>query len=114
MNLICSKEKNREKIEKMIQGFENEEQVINQVIWDRHCGKSLQMIYNSLKDKKYVWEWYSTDKVEPEIVQPGALQCPKCSDRRIKTRTRQTRSGDEGQTVFAGCSECKYQWVCTN
>lgn len=115
MNLVCTKERNRQKLENAIHlKYEDRDQVVSQIIWDRNSGKRLQEIYQDIKDYNYGWNWYQIEDEVNEVVHPGALTCPKCSDQRVKTRTRQTRSGDEGQTVFAVCFGCKYQWVCTN
>ncbi|RUS69346.1 hypothetical protein EGW08_022892 [Elysia chlorotica] len=36
-------------------------------------------------------------------------QCPRCSNDTMYYTTRQTRSADEGQTVFYTCVKCKFQ-----
>ncbi|GFN97474.1 DNA-directed RNA polymerase subunit [Plakobranchus ocellatus] len=36
-------------------------------------------------------------------------QCPRCSHDTMFYTTRQTRSADEGQTVFYTCAKCRFQ-----
>lgn len=45
----------------------------------------------------------------PDVVE-GGLECRRCKSRKILSRSMQIRGGDEGTTVFASCSECKYSW----
>ncbi|KAI3724356.1 hypothetical protein L2E82_36128 [Cichorium intybus] len=34
------------------------------------------------------------------------VRCPKCSDKGVCYHTQQTRSADEGQTMFYNCPNC--------
>jgi DNA-directed RNA polymerase I subunit RPA12 len=38
-------------------------------------------------------------------------KCVKCGNERMTYSTRQTRSADEGQTVFFSCPRCKHQEI---
>lgn len=38
------------------------------------------------------------------------VECPKCGNNEAYTWIVQTRSGDEGGTVFYRCTKCKYTW----
>ena len=51
------------------------------------------------------------EEVEP-IVEEGNIVCPKpkCGSRRILRNFAQTRSADEGTTVFLLCTECGKHW----
>ena len=40
----------------------------------------------------------------------GAMHCRKCSSDRITVQQKQTRSADEGMTVFCSCDQCGHQW----
>ena len=40
----------------------------------------------------------------------GALRCPACGEDDINVQQKQTRSADEGMTVFCSCESCGRQW----
>lgn len=44
-------------------------------------------------------------------VEEGVLQCKKCKSWHVHSTSENTRGGDEGQTVFAQCANCKESWV---
>lgn len=46
-----------------------------------------------------------------EEVEEGVLQCTKCKSWRVHSLQSQSRSGDEGMTVYAQCAECRHNWV---
>lgn len=39
------------------------------------------------------------------------FECPKCAQRRSTYRQLQTRSGDEGSTMFVHCLACGHDWT---
>lgn len=45
----------------------------------------------------------------PEITE-GVLSCPKCGSQKTYCSQKQIRRADEGYTLFAKCSTCRYQW----
>lgn len=54
------------------------------------------------------------EKVQAEdftdLVEEGEVVCRKCGSRKISKRSLQTRSGDEGATIFYHCVQCKSRW----
>jgi len=40
----------------------------------------------------------------------GALKCNRCHSRNVQVDQKQTRSADEGMTVFCTCSTCGMRW----
>jgi DNA-directed RNA polymerase subunit M/transcription elongation factor TFIIS len=40
----------------------------------------------------------------------GALRCRRCGNDRIAVQQKQTRSADEGMTIFCSCDTCGQQW----
>ena len=40
----------------------------------------------------------------------GALRCSKCGSDCVSVQQKQTRSADEGMTVFCSCDGCGVQW----
>ncbi len=49
------------------------------------------------------WAPKDVDTSEPE---EGMFTCTRCSSKRCKYKTLQTRSADEGETVFVHCLDC--------
>ena len=47
---------------------------------------------------------------EFEPSEPSLLACPKCHQHRVDHFTKQTRSADEPETIFAHCLACGHRW----
>ena len=118
MDNVCLKYSNQSKLRQQLNRYPESSRyhVFLQLVWDRKENKMrLQDIYNRLRTMKYEWFWYPTPTIDDDLdVEPGVLTCNRCNNNRIMTKNRQTRSGDEGQTVFAMCIVCKHTWTCTN
>jgi DNA-directed RNA polymerase subunit M/transcription elongation factor TFIIS len=46
--------------------------------------------------------------------EPTFMNCKKCNSNLIFIETKQTRRGDEGQTVFCKCYDCGKTWSSSN
>ena len=55
----------------------------------------LQDKYDSLNDKTFT----------------AIVRCRRCGSEEVTWEEKQTRSADEGATVFCSCSTCKNRWV---
>ena len=40
----------------------------------------------------------------------GGLRCRKCGSDSVAVQQKQTRSADEGMTVFCSCEQCGFHW----
>lgn len=45
-----------------------------------------------------------------EVAMTDQIICGKCKKRNVSYREKQTRSGDEGMTVFYKCIDCGHTW----
>ena len=75
------------------------------------CGKSSKSKNNVVvkEELRMEKELEVVDKdldVNPEIKE----ECPKCSNKKAKFWTLQTRAGDEAETRFFECTKCKHRW----
>ncbi|XP_053380388.1 DNA-directed RNA polymerase I subunit RPA12-like [Mercenaria mercenaria] len=53
-----------------------------------------------------------TEDAESELKGPTVdRKCAKCGNEEMIYTTRQTRSADEGQTVFFTCPQCRFQEI---
>lgn len=89
-------------------------------IINRITSKNVKDIINILKENKTDW----TDPVFADIVnkrkaeesvftgevEDGIHECRKCGGKKTKSCDMQTRSADEGATVFVFCVTCKNIW----
>jgi len=68
------------------------------------CPEKYTEIINKLKEKEKV--------IFEKRVTVGSKQfkCSKCGERDVAVTTAQTRSGDEGITLFLTCNNCGKQW----
>jgi DNA-directed RNA polymerase subunit M/transcription elongation factor TFIIS len=55
----------------------------------------LQDKYDSLNDRTFT----------------AIVKCRRCGSEEVTWEEKQTRSADEGATVFCSCSTCKNRWV---
>ena len=58
------------------------------------------------REEKEVIDTSSSVEVHPTT----PVECPNCGHGEAHYWTKQTRAGDEPETQFFKCVECKYQW----
>ena len=78
----------------------------NQNILDCSIGINHQ-VFNEFKTIEKEENDFITN---PMVVEEGVFECPKCSSKRTMSWGKQTRSGDEGTSVFAKCIQCNNNW----
>lgn len=79
---------------------------------------------NKFENYEIVWDHPFFDKIKDEFIFitnineiykkniiESNLICTKCSSKKIYAQTKQTRSSDEGETLFAICMDCKNKWT---
>ncbi|XP_072044779.1 DNA-directed RNA polymerase I subunit RPA12-like [Amphiura filiformis] len=64
--------------------------------------------FNSRKSDKRI---HKDDTEQPNLGPQIDRACAKCGHEGLHYQTRQTRSADEGQTVFYYCPSCKHQEI---
>lgn len=89
--------------------------------------------YNECKDFNHVTKLYTEgayginntgwirhiDEISEELdiminntdVDDGVITCNNCKSKKVKTDSKQIRSGDEGMTVFCVCTICHKKWT---
>ena len=97
------------------------EQVLLELCVDLSVKKSIKECYKKLVAGGYAYGEKKFEKfrisqqeqddfvTSPAEVEEGVLEC-KCGSKRTISFTLQTRSGDEGTSVWARCVECGNKW----
>ena len=57
-------------------------------------------------EEKEIFDPDTTTEINPLTPEP----CPECGEGEVHYWTKQTRAGDEPETQFFKCPNCKYQW----
>lgn len=68
------------------------------------------IVLNPLINKDYINELELRGKQEIQIKFSTFYKCSQCGNRKTQQQEIQTRSGDEGYTLFITCLVCSYRW----
>ena len=79
------------------------------------CGKSQKAkssveLKEKVEPKRKEKEVLDKNDDQAEIHPITKVECPKCSNMEAYYWTKQTRAGDEPETMFFKCVSCKHQW----
>jgi DNA-directed RNA polymerase subunit M/transcription elongation factor TFIIS len=66
------------------------------------CDEYSDIIQNYKEEDEYI--------LNPISIEEGVNTCNKCKSKRTISYSRQTRSADEGTTVFCVCGDCGAKW----
>ena len=83
---------------------------------------NIQECYDIIKEDRVEWKLdIFKDDIEEEQVEMDFIDHPfesvdsilecKCGSKKVLSFAKQTRSCDEGTTVFAKCLDCKRKWI---
>ena len=135
VDTFCSKKENSEMLKKKITSYLptynthntigdiNELDVIYEVGFILNEDKNLKNAFDLLNNGKLFKNhpnFISISKKMTEMdqfmdkpfeVSEGVNTCNKCNSKRTLSYNRQTRSGDEGMTVYVFCIDCKYRYA---
>jgi DNA-directed RNA polymerase subunit M/transcription elongation factor TFIIS len=84
---------------------------INEVIyWEESVWRMGTDINNIWQDERR--KHFPEEEEEMNIEGQSLLQCPKCKQYKVDFYTKQTRSADEPETIFANCTikSCGHRW----
>ena len=130
VNLIVSKPENAELVKKCIQAYleENKDTSEEDLIYEigflvKSEKKTLKEAIDFVRKKKISFSHPNFENISKRIIEmdhfmdkpfeaeEGVNTCNKCSSKRTISYSRQTRSGDEGMTVYVFCIDCKSRYT---
>ncbi len=71
--------------------------------------KSTIALNEKIKKEKEI-EVVNSDDTQAEIHPLVDMECPECKHKKAFYWSKQTRAGDEPETLFYKCEKCKHQW----
>lgn len=127
---FCKKKENSDILKKYIYAYskENEDIDINDIIYEvgfliKQEKENMKTAFDMLKTRKLFKSHPNFVDISKKIremdefmdkpfeVTEGVNICNKCKSKRTLSYNRQTRSGDEGMTVYVFCIDCKYRYT---
>lgn len=128
LSKVMSSKKNCEIFERNIRNVSDDDDmyqdILCQICIEIMDGVKNKDILSRLKSGKVGWKHPVFDEIEkvmeeqddfvenPFEVEEGIFEC-KCGSTKTFSYAKQSRSSDEGTSVFVTCVVCKKQWVCS-
>jgi DNA-directed RNA polymerase subunit M/transcription elongation factor TFIIS len=130
IDTFCKRKENNETLKKNIQSYLDDNKEVSDLDVVYELGFLLKQEKESLKN---TFDLLKTGKIfknhpnfieiskkmremdefmdKPFEVTEGVNVCNRCKSLRTLSYNRQTRSGDEGMTVYVFCIDCKYRYT---
>jgi len=67
--------------------------------------------FPEFNDAKFLFNKYIESYHDERELVSGLYTCSKCKSTETYTQSKQTRSGDEGETVRVICTNCDFSWT---
>jgi DNA-directed RNA polymerase subunit M/transcription elongation factor TFIIS len=84
--------------------------------WDKFCATTDDSYFFASDEIKKIYKQKISDfclarNLTKQLPKPSYVICRKCLSNKIWLDNKQVRSGDEGPTTFAQCSNCNSKWT---
>jgi|APGre2960657423_1045063.scaffolds.fasta_scaffold34448_2 DNA-directed RNA polymerase subunit M/transcription elongation factor TFIIS len=125
MEYLSKKKENQQKILSFLNTNYSDEidDIIYEMSFEKLNGKDLKTVFDITKNKKLGFNHENFEKISIKIIETdtfinkpfdmveGVNECSKCHSKRTISYSKQTRSSDEGASVFVHCVDCKYRYM---
>jgi DNA-directed RNA polymerase subunit M/transcription elongation factor TFIIS len=125
---FSKRKENIDILKKYIKSYISDEAIVNDVIYEvgfllKQDKQNLKDVFDLLKEGKLFKNHPNFVEISKKLkemdefmdkpfeVTEGVNVCNKCNSKRTLSYNRQTRSGDEGMTVYVFCIDCKYRYT---
>ena len=94
-------------VESLAKSYDCKNIIITADLGSSSYRKEINPEYKQNRKEKFAEQ---SEQEKMEFEGPSLLKCRKCGKRKVEHYTKQTRSADEPETIFARCTLCNYRW----